>query len=275
MKFSVLMSVYSKEKPEYFEQAIKSVLAQTLVPNEIVIVKDGPLTKELDNVINSYLKNYNELFKIVELDENYGLGIALNRGLEKCSNELVARMDTDDICEHDRFEKQINEFRKNNKLSLVGGIIAEFNNIVGDKNQLRYVPEKNNQIYQKLKKRNVFNHVTVMFKKSDVLNAGGYMNCPSFEDYYLWVRMAINKCEFYNIQSVLVNVRVGNDMLRRRGGINYFKYCKEFYKKLLASGFIKQIEYYQSLVVRFIVAIAPLSIRNYIYSSLLRRKKKV
>lgn len=146
MKFTVLMSVYYKEKPEYLQLALESVINQTVKPNEIVLVEDGKLTEELQAVITKYQQNYPDIFKTYALQQNQGLGKALNFGMKKCSNELIARMDTDDIAELNRFELQIKEFKQDKELMLCGGQIAEFADNPTEITSYRSVPLKHNAI---------------------------------------------------------------------------------------------------------------------------------
>ena len=185
MKFSVLMSIYKKEEPKYFSEALESVLNQTVMPNEIVIIEDGILTKELQDVIIKYKEKYPDIIKNYPLKENKGLGLALNYGVTKCKHNLIARMDTDDIALPTRFEKQLEIFEKNPSYDIVGGNILEFAEGTNITNT-RIVPEKKEEIYKYAKKRNPMNHVTVMFKKDTILEVGNYENLPYFEDYYLW-----------------------------------------------------------------------------------------
>ncbi len=272
MKFSVLMSVYYKEKPEYFDKAIESILNQTVQPSEIVIVEDGPIGEELEQVIKKYTKKYKKLFKIYPQEKNMGLGIALNKGLEKCTYELVARMDTDDISLENRFEEELKMFQQDQDLDIVGALIQEYDSEMKKKESIRAVPETDDKIKKFLKNRNAMNHMTVMYKRSKVLNAGGYMDCPFFEDYYLWCRMANNKCKFYNIQKVLAHVRAGLSMIDRRGGLKYFKSIKNFYTNLLNIGFITKSEYRKNLMIRYSVAASPIFLRKMFYKTVLRKK---
>lgn len=178
MKFTVLMSVYYKEKPEYLQLALESIINQTVKPNEIVLVQDGKLTNELQAVITDQLQKYPDIFKTYALKQNQGLGKALNFGMKKCSNELIARMDTDDIAELNRFELQIKEFKQDKELMLCGGQIAEFADNQTEITSYRSVPLKHNEILNFAKKRNPFNHMTVMFKKQAVQSVGGYQHMP-------------------------------------------------------------------------------------------------
>ena len=125
-KFSVLMSLYIKEKPEHFSACIESILSQTVLPDEIVIVLDGPISDELKVVLDSYVEKHPKLFNIIPLQENKGLGLALQEGMLHCKNELIARMDTDDICRKDRFELQLKEFENDLNLDVCGSHILEF-----------------------------------------------------------------------------------------------------------------------------------------------------
>ena len=214
--FSVLLSIYKNEKPDFVTDSFKSILNQSLIPNEVILVEDGPLTNELYEVIDSFKKEYPTIFKIVTLKKNVGLGLALNRGLEECSNELVARMDTDDIAKHTRFEKQVNAFIKKPKLSIVGSNVDEFTEDTNEVISQRVVPETHEDLVHFAKRRNPFNHPSVMYKKSDVLSVGGYQDYRRSQDYDLFVRMLNNGYQGYNIQESLLYFRADHDNLGRR-----------------------------------------------------------
>lgn len=220
-KFSVSMCVYGKDNPEYFKQAVDSILDQTVEPSEVVLVVDGPVPSELNTIIENFEKN--PLFRIIRLEKNQGHGIARQTGLEKCSYDLVALMDADDLSVNNRFELQLKKFHKNADLDIVGGIISEFvddpQNTVGR----RFVPESDAEIKTYLKKRSPMNQVTVMFKKDSIQKVGGYLDWFCNEDYFLWIRMVLAGMKFANVPDILVNVRVGRDMYKRRGGWKYFK----------------------------------------------------
>ena len=221
-RFSVLISVYYKEIPRYLDRALQSITDdQVLKPNEIVLVKDGPLTKELDEVIEKYEKKYPNLFKIVVLEKNYGLGKALNIGLENCTYELVARMDGDDISKPERFKKQIDIFKENPNLDILGSWIDEFIEENGEMKirSIRKVPEKSDEIFQKLKSICAFNHPTVMYRKSKVIEVGSYLQEFALEDYYLWIRLVISGANMYNLQESLLEFRITEGTSKRRGGL--------------------------------------------------------
>lgn len=277
LRFSVLISVYYKEVPEYLNLALKSITDdQILKPNQIVLVKDGPLTKELDKVIKKYIKKYNKLFKIISLEKNYGLGKALNIGLENCDYELVARMDGDDISKPERFQEQIEVFKNNNELDMIGSWIDEFE--VKNQNikirSIRSVPEKNQDIHKKLRSVCIFNHPTVMYKKSKIIEAGSYSQEFILEDYYLWIRLALNNCKFYNIQKSLLFFRITLDTSKRRGGIKLLKNDFNFQKKLLEKKFIERKNFLKNIILYCIYRLLHPKLRLFFQKNLLRKEYK-
>lgn len=275
-KFSVLMSVYYKENPIYLKEAIESIYdKQILKPTEIVLVEDGKLTEELYQEINRQKEKLKNILKIVKLEKNSGLGKALNVGVLNCTNELIARMDSDDISSSERFLKQVECFRDNENIDIVGSNISEFindiNNIVG----IRVVYENDIDIKKDMKKRCSLNHVTVMFRKSKILEVGNYLEWFCNEDYYLWLRLLKDNAIFKNISESLVFVRVGMEMYGRRGGIKYFKSEVGIQKYMLKNKIIIQIEYFRNISIRFLVQILlPNWLRKIIYLKILRNNIK-
>ena len=221
--FSVAMSVYFKDDAGFFDRALQSITEeQSVMPDEIVLVCDGPIGKDLDSVIEKYQSRY-DCFKVVRLPENKGLGNALKVAVENASCELIARMDSDDVSVPDRFEQQLAYFAARPGTDIVGGDITEF---IGDEKNVvgrRCVPVSDAEIREYMKKRCAFNHVSVMYRKKAVQDAGGYLDWFWNEDYYLWIRMQLSGCRFANTGTVLVNVRVGEEMYARRGGKKYFE----------------------------------------------------
>lgn len=268
-KFSVLMSLYIGEKAEYFDVCLKSMLRQTVRPTEIVIVRDGPITDEVAQVLQKYRKKYPEIFHIISLKTNHGLGYALAEGVKACKYELIARMDTDDIARKDRFEKQLAEFNKDPELDICGSSIYEFEGEVSNIVAKRTVPLTDKKIKHYQKRRDALNHVTVMFKKSAVLRAGNYQSCLLMEDSLLWVHMMQNGAKCKNREEPLVYVRIGKDMYSRRGGFSYFLKYKNGRKRILETGYISQWDYYYTLIVQFFVALVPGRIRGWIFKNLL------
>lgn len=269
-QFSVLMSVYKNDIPEYFKQALDSVINQTIIPSEIILVVDGPIPVEIKNIISKYKNN---IVRPVFLKENVGLGNALKIGMQHCNYDLIARMDSDDISVHDRFEKQLQAFVNHPELSIVGGMIDEFENDPDKPVCKRVLPTEDVQIKKFMKHRCPFNHQTVMFKKQEVLNAGGYQEWHYSEDYYLWVRMYESGCRFKNIDKVLVHMRIGEGMYNRRGGKKYFKSQAKLFEYMKKENIISYPHYLKNIIERYIgQVLMPVNIRTYLYQRVLRQK---
>lgn len=273
MKFSVLISIYEKEEPIFFDQALRSVLVeQTKIPDEIVIVKDGPLPIELEKVVNKYRDRFKDIVKVVGYEKNKGLGEALRFGIQYCSNELVARMDSDDISTKKRFEKQLDFMEKNPSISVVGSYISEFYDDPNNCKFTRTTPQKHDDIKSMLKRRNPMNHVTVMFRKSDLEKIDGYKHLPYLEDYYLWARFIGNGFKLHNIEDVLVLVRTGENMYKRRSNPEYIRSWKTLQDEMLRMGLVNRLDYIINMIniVGFIYM--PAGIKENIYKILLRKK---
>lgn len=268
--FSVLLSLYKKEHPSQLRQSLNSLFSQTLPPNEIILVKDGPLTAELDAVVSDYAARYS-ILKVVPLPQNQGLGKALNEGLKHCSYDLVARMDTDDIAKPERFERQIKVFEEHPELDLVGAWIDEFEGTPQHVLSVRRVPETSAQILAYCKSRCPVNHPVVMFRKSAVQVAGGYQHFPLFEDYYLWVRMLKNGAKFYNIQESLLFFRTSPDMFKRRGGLKYAMDELRFQNMMRKIGMIDWKRFIMNVAIRFPARIIPNSLRGFLYKKIMRK----
>lgn len=263
------MSLYKKEKPEYARQCFDSLLRQTAPADEWVIVEDGPLTPELYQVLNEYDARFPGLIHRVPLKENRGLGLALQEGILHCTHELVARMDTDDICREDRFQKQLEEFEKDPQLDICGSHIKEFDDTPDTIVAERKVPIQNEDLREYQKRRDAFNHMTVMFKKSSVLNAGNYQSCMLMEDTYLWVRMFLSGAKGINVDDYLVYARIGKDMFERRGGYAYYRKYKTGRKQVYETGYISRWDYTYTLMVQFAVALMPNKMRGWVFKKLL------
>lgn len=270
-QFSVLISVYQREKPEFIDAALRSVFEQTVAPMQVVLVEDGPLNEGLYGVISAYKQKYESIFDVVSLEKNTGLGNALNEGLKQCRNELVARMDSDDICKESRFEQQLRAFDEQPDLAIVGGWIEEF---VSDPNIVdaqRKLPQTNAELKEFIKSKNPLNHMTVMFRKSAVEAVGGYQHFYLMEDYWLWIRMMKNGAKFYNIQQTLVLVRGGVEMAARRGGLKYAMTEVKLQKELSKMGFIGVGTFVKNVAIRFAVRIMPNKLRSLVYKKIIRR----
>lgn len=267
---SVLMSIYIKEKPEYVDECFKSLLSQTVKADEWVVVEDGPLTGEMYRLLDKYQNDYPGLIKRVPLSQNQGLGLALKAGVPECSNELIARMDTDDIARNDRFEIQLAEFAKNPDLDICGSHIIEFENTIDNVLSRRKVPLQHKDIIEYQKTRSAFNHMTVMYKKSAVLRAGNYEHCPLMEDDMLWVRMILSGARCANIDDYLVYARTGEAMIERRGGWPYFMKYRNGKRMIRNTGYISRMDYISAMIPQFIISLVPKKIRLWMFKTLLR-----
>lgn len=272
MQYSVLMSVYCKESPLHLSEAIESMISQTVPPSDFVLVCDGLLTEELDVVINGYAEKYPELFSIVRLEENHGLGPALKIGLSHCKYEYVARMDADDISSPDRIYKQLSAFEQTPEYSVIGAQISEFSGDPDNIVDYRIVPQTHEDIVKRAARRNPVNHVTVIYKKSDVMKVGGYDDMPGFEDYHLWVKMLASGMKFRSLPDICCNVRVDTDMYGRRGGMTYFKHTLRMQKFLLKNKLTTRRMFVFNVAVRFAgTVLCPNFIRAVLFKKLMRR----
>ncbi len=263
MTFTVLQSVYRKDIPAFLAQSLQSIAGNTLLPEKVVLVKDGALTPELESVIDEWREKLP--LRVVGYEDNRGLAHALNFGLQFVDTELVARMDSDDIAYLNRFEKQIGYMERNPEVALCSGYISEFNTTEMIPSSIRRVPLLHDEIASYLKGRNAFNHMAVCFRKSAVQEAGGYQQVPYFEDYDLWIRVVQKGFQVANIPELLVNARIGNDMIGRRHGIAYAHCELNFLKRQLKSGFISKSEYRKLVIKRVPVRLFPKTILKAVY----------
>lgn len=270
--FSVAISVYKSDDPKFFDRALFSITeTQTVKPDEIVLVVDGPVCEELNRVIEKYERLYS-IFHIIRLEKNGGLGNALKIAVESSKYDLIARMDSDDVSLPTRFEQQLRYFEEHPEVDIVGGDITEF---IGDESNIvgkRVVPKSNEEIQEYMRRRCAFNHVSVMYKRNAVQGAGGYQDWFCNEDYYLWIRMWLNHAVFANTGSILVNVRVGKEMYQRRGGWKYFKSEAKLQSFMLKKGVIRVPRYLVNVSERLILqALMPNKVRGWVFRTFARQ----
>lgn len=269
--YSALMSVYYKEKPDYLRQSMQSIYDQTVPADEFVLVCDGPLTTGLNAVIDKMQKQFGSRLHVCRLLQNGGLGKALNFGIQQCRNELVARMDSDDISRKDRCERQLQVFAAHPEYSLVSGIVEEFSDSIDNVYASRVVPESQQEILNFAKKRNPFNHPCIMYKKSHVEAVGGYQDFFLLEDYYLWIRMLQHGLQGHNLQEPLLWMRGGSDMYKRRGGWKYVKSQQELFRYMAHTGFISYRQYFLQSFIRMTGAAMPNTLREILFHTFLRK----
>lgn len=270
-KYSVLMSVYNKEIPEYLDGSMDSMWNQTIPVDDFVLVCDGPLNPELEQVIQEQKQSHGETLQVVRLEEGQGLGKALNYGMQFCKHEIIARMDSDDISKPERMEKQLEAMEKY-QADLVGSAVDEFEDNIENVKATRRMVETSEEIRKYIGKRNPFNHPTMVYVKSAVLQAGGYMDCPFFEDYYLWARMIQAGKIGYNVPESLLYMRAGAKMYQRRGGLAYGKLAFKFRRKLRKMGVSSFGQYVVSAYGQFLVCLIPNFMREFFYQKFLRKK---
>lgn len=274
--YSVLMSVYKSEKAEYLRIAMNSMWNQTVPTNNFVLMCDGPLTEELNAVISDMQATHTDLH-VIRFEKNGGLGHALQVGVKECENDIIARMDSDDISRPERCEKELTVLASHPDLSIVGSVIEEFteietgSSVPSSINAKRIVPENSEEIIAFAKKRNPFNHPSVMYRKDAVLSAGNYQDVRYMQDYYLWIHMLITGAKGYNIQEPLVWMRADSNLFKRRSGklyrdiqLNLFKYMKD-------QGFISGGQYLKSCILRVGSSMAPNWLREFMFKKVLRK----
>lgn len=271
--FSVLISIYHKEQPEHFNTCMESIWDfQTLKPSEIIMVEDGPLTPELDQVIAQWQEKIGTSLKITKLAENVGTGKAKNIGLQQCSHEIVCIVDTDDISVSDRFEKQIKIFAKDPELVILGGQITEFIDDISSPSGMRKVPEHYGELVRFALKQSPFNNMTIAYRKSKILDAGGYQHHLWMEDYNLFLRIIAKGYQISNLPDVLVYARIDNGMHGRRKGFKYIKSEKQLrdLKKQLKI----QSPFYANIyfIVRSAFRLMPANLLGKLYNTFLRKK---
>lgn len=265
--YSVLMSLYKKEHPGYLRLALDSMINQTVKPDEIILVEDGPLTDELYKVV----EEYKDHLTIVINEKNLGLGLALNEGLKACRNELVARMDTDDISKSDRFEKQLRRFEEKPELVIVGSYIDEFVDTPDNVISQRRVPTDSQSIYNYAKKRSAFNHPTVMYRRSAVLAEGGYNDLKRNQDVDLFGRMLFKGYKAENIDEALLWFRSSDELAVRRKSWENTKSYIATIKKFWKMGYSSFFDFAMVAIAQTGVFIMPAKLQNWIYKTFLRK----
>ena len=271
--FSVLISIYYKEKPEHFNACMKSIWdQQTLKPTEIVLVEDGPLTTDLYESIALWSARLQQTLRIIKLQDNVGTGKAKNIGLQNCQYEIVSIVDTDDISVSDRFEKQIKCFEADSELVILGGQITEFVDDITSPSGMRIVPLDNPALRQYAKKQSPFNNMTISYRKSKIMEVGGYQHHLWMEDYNLFLRVIAKGYKIQNLEDVLVYARIDNGMHTRRKGYQYIKSEKQLLKLKKELKLQNPIHANILFFTRSFFRLLPSSLLGKIYNTFLRKK---
>lgn len=269
--YSVLMAVYAKEKPENLRESIKSMVEQTVAPNDFVIVCDGQLTSALYLVIDEFKERY-PYINVIYSEKSRGLAAALSNGLNYCKNDIVARMDSDDIAFPDRMRLQLDAFREQGA-DIVSGTVTEFEGDISNALAVKELPETPEEIKKYAGRRNPFNHPCTAFRKQQVYVSGGYMECRWFEDYYLWLRMLRRGCKAYNIRQPLLYMRAGRGMYGRRGGLDYTIAALKFRRRIYREGFCGFGDFLAACAAHIAVGLVPNRLRIFLYSKFLRKRR--
>tara|TARA_B110000003_G_scaffold89929_1_gene91996 strand:- start:10491 stop:11279 length:789 start_codon:yes stop_codon:yes gene_type:complete len=262
------MSVYISDSPIYFIEAINSLLNQTKMPDEIIIIADGPIGNEL-NVALNYFKNM-DLIRIIRLEKNCGLALSRKKAISSTSFDIIAVMDSDDICVPDRFEKQI-KLLQDGKTQVVGGWIEEFVNEPRDKGKVRKTPINHKEIFSFGKWRNPINHVTLMFTKEAYDSVDGYSSVRHSEDWDMISRMLVTGVIIQSVPEVLVHVRAGDEMIERRRNIEQFKGEMMLFIKMYSIGYINLFHLFGNIMIRVVLRALPMFVTKFTYNSLLRK----
>lgn len=264
------MSVYKNDNPDHFSVAVSSLLNQTYLPEEVIIVVDGQVSSDINSQLDFYSQN--DIIKIIRLNENKGLANALNVGIRSANFPLIARMDSDDICFNDRFEKQIKAMYEYD-LDIIGGQIIEFGKDVNDIISKRIVPCEHLEMIKLLKFRSPFSHPTILFKKKvfDVLE--GYDASIFPEDYDFFVRAYLNKFKFGNVPDEILWFRLGenrSETIKRRWGITYAKNEFSLYKKFLKMNFFNYYDFFKVVFLKIPIRLLPFFMFKFVYYKMAR-----
>lgn len=271
-KFSVLMSVYKNDNAAFLKTALESIYeSQTRKPDEIVVVFDGPLTEELYSVLDAFRIGKEEVVKYYQQETNKGLGEALRIGSEYCTGDYIFRMDSDDISDKYRFEKQCAYIESHPDIDVLGTDIAEFNTSINEKMRVRVCPQYHGDIVKMVKRRSPMNHVTVCIKKEALVKCGGYETLLLLEDYFLWIKMIISGCKLENINETLVFVRIGNGFNGKRGSVLRIKGWKVLQEFMLEHGLITKKEAIINMIYIYGFVYCPNWFRKIVYDKFLRK----
>ncbi|WP_421751982.1 glycosyltransferase [Croceimicrobium sp.] len=267
--FSVILPFYRGDQPEHLNAAIQSLVDQSLRAEEIVLIQDGPVPSVLSELVAKWQVEYPEI-KSVILEENQGLSQALNAGIKAAKHEWLARMDADDICLPDRFEKQWALIEEQPELTLLGSWIEEYDEQMEKSMAIRRLPEKHAEILHYARWRCPFNHMTVMYRKSVLMALGMYSDYGAVgDDYELWARFLMKGYRSANIQEVLVKARTGKAMFaKRRRGWKYLKNELQEIRDLYRLGLLKPWHFVFHITLKSIVRLAPPFMVRWIYKGI-------
>jgi len=266
VKFSLLMPVYAGDRADDLEESISSVANQSVKPDEYIIVKDGPVSKKTDIVLNHWQDLLGEEFRILALDRNVGIAMALNAGLRSCQYDYVARMDADDISLPGRFEPQVRFLEKHPEISLLGAWNKLFDGTMNRLIAERKVPETHLDIVKFSRSRTPFNHATIVFKKADVLSVGAYSSERGYwEDWWLALRLISKGFRLHNLQMYLVHARGGEAYMNRRRGQSYLRLEMKNMYQMYLNGLMSRSDFLRNSMIRSVVRSMPTNLTELTY----------
>ena len=269
--YSVLMAVYRNDSPKCFVDSVESMMNQETPPQEILIVRDGPVPDEIQYALKSFKATAPGLFSIEELAVNRGLAFALNHGLEVCRNELIARQDSDDVSETTRMTKQLQVLSRDANVVLVSGWYDQYDEKMKLKLCVRKVPERTSHVVKFARHRTPFNHACATFRKSAVVSVGGYPKIDGLaEDWWLALRLLKARKDICNIQESLVRVRSGRDFYQRRRGYSYIKQEVENQFAMYREGLLSAQDVFINLLIRTPCRFLPAGMLEFLYHRVAR-----
>lgn len=272
MKYSVLMSVYKKDNPDFLKLALESIYeGQTRKPDEIVVVFDGPLTEDQYVILDEFKQGKENIVFYYPQPENKGLGEALRIGAEKCTGEYIFRMDSDDISDGRRFEKQMAYIELHPEIDVLGSNIAEFDSSLDENMRVRVCPEYHDDIVEMSKRRNPMNHMSVCVKRSALEKCGGYKPLMLMEDYFLWLRMIASGCRLANINESLIYARTGNGFYSRRGAKEQIKSRGRLQAFMLEHHMIGRLDAVINMAYIIGFTYCPKGVKKFVYDKFLRK----
>ncbi len=272
MKYSVLMSVYYKDDPDCLKLALQSIYEeQTRKPDEIVVVFDGPLTKEQYGVLDAFAADKKDIVRYLPQEVNRGLGEALRIGAKECTGDYIFRMDSDDISHPDRFQKQSAYVESHPEIDVLGTDIAEFNQTPEDADRVRACPQSHKEIVAMSRRRNPMNHVTACLKRSALEKVDSYQSLLLVEDYYLWLRMIASGCILENLHESLVFVRVGNGFAGRRSSKTQIASWKKLQQFMIEHKMIGRMDAFINMLTIRAFVYMPVGLKEFVYKKVLRK----
>jgi len=263
--YSVLMTVYIKDNPHFIKQSIDSIYNQTYRTNDFVLICDGEITVEQESLVSYYQKEF-ENFHVIRLPQNVGLGVALKTGLTYCVNELVARMDNDDIALHERCESQVKFMMQNPEVAIVGSPVIEFDSTPESPIRIKKVPLSNEEIKKFSRRRNPFNHSTVMLRKSKIMSVGSYNDMRTNQDVELWVRTLNNGFIGANLSKPLVYFRFDENTYKRRKTWKNVNLLINVWKDFLKNRYCNLFDFLVVLFTQLAIFLMPTFLLKWVYN---------